>query len=194
MHNTALVERSAQIIWGAKQLGAIYPLAREGQPELRHRLPLHAVGADGRWTGSGPAGRARPHPVRAAPAARPARRRGRPRRQWHGPRGSCPRIDGVAHLPRAAGRHRHRRGGSGGGSGVRPERTGGAGGGAGLARSGRAGAHGDRVTSRRLPTSTNSRRWSTAPAGCWPTSSARRAATPARPSGWRRCPATGPSR
>jgi L-fuculose-phosphate aldolase len=26
MHNTALVERSARIIWGAKQLGAIYPL------------------------------------------------------------------------------------------------------------------------------------------------------------------------
>jgi L-fuculose-phosphate aldolase len=26
MHNTALVERSAQIIWGAKQLGTIYPL------------------------------------------------------------------------------------------------------------------------------------------------------------------------
>jgi L-fuculose-phosphate aldolase len=26
MHNTALVERSAKIIWGAKQLGAIYPL------------------------------------------------------------------------------------------------------------------------------------------------------------------------
>jgi L-fuculose-phosphate aldolase len=26
MHNTALVERSAQIIWGAKQLGSIYPL------------------------------------------------------------------------------------------------------------------------------------------------------------------------
>ncbi len=26
MHNTALVERSAQIIWGAKQLGMIYPL------------------------------------------------------------------------------------------------------------------------------------------------------------------------
>jgi len=26
MHNTALVERSAKIIWGAKQLGGIYPL------------------------------------------------------------------------------------------------------------------------------------------------------------------------
>ncbi len=26
MHNTALVERSAKIIWGAKQLGAIHPL------------------------------------------------------------------------------------------------------------------------------------------------------------------------
>ena len=26
MHNTALVERSAKIIWGAKQLGTIYPL------------------------------------------------------------------------------------------------------------------------------------------------------------------------
>ena len=26
MHNTALVERSAQIIWGAKQLGGIFPL------------------------------------------------------------------------------------------------------------------------------------------------------------------------
>ena len=26
MHNTALVERSAKIIWGSKQLGAIYPL------------------------------------------------------------------------------------------------------------------------------------------------------------------------
>ncbi|HEY1831454.1 MAG TPA: class II aldolase/adducin family protein [Acidimicrobiales bacterium] len=26
MHNTALVERSAKIIWGAKQLGSIYPL------------------------------------------------------------------------------------------------------------------------------------------------------------------------
>ena len=26
MHNTALVERSAKIIWGAKQLGGIFPL------------------------------------------------------------------------------------------------------------------------------------------------------------------------
>jgi L-fuculose-phosphate aldolase len=29
MHNTALVERSAKIIWGAKQLGGIYPLPEE---------------------------------------------------------------------------------------------------------------------------------------------------------------------
>ena len=29
MHNTALVERSAKIIWGAKQLGAIHPLPEE---------------------------------------------------------------------------------------------------------------------------------------------------------------------
>jgi L-fuculose-phosphate aldolase len=26
MHNTALVERSAKIIWGARQLGPIHPL------------------------------------------------------------------------------------------------------------------------------------------------------------------------
>ena len=32
---------------------------------------------------------------------------------------------------------------------------------------------------------------STAPAGSWPTSSARPAATPARPSGWPRCPRNG---
>jgi L-fuculose-phosphate aldolase len=29
MHNTALVERSAKIIWGAKQLGGIFPLPEE---------------------------------------------------------------------------------------------------------------------------------------------------------------------
>ena len=44
MHNTALVERSARIIWGAKQLGAIYPLPEKVNDQLRQRLPLHALG------------------------------------------------------------------------------------------------------------------------------------------------------
>ena len=47
MHNTALVERSAKIIWGAKQLGGIFPVAREGQRAVRQLLHLHAVAGGG---------------------------------------------------------------------------------------------------------------------------------------------------
>jgi len=42
MHNTALVERSAKIIW-APSSSVASSLAREGQRELHGRLPLHAL-------------------------------------------------------------------------------------------------------------------------------------------------------
>jgi L-fuculose-phosphate aldolase len=35
LHNTALVERSAKIIWGARQLGAVYPLPEEVDRDFR---------------------------------------------------------------------------------------------------------------------------------------------------------------
>ena len=43
MHNTALVERSAKIIWGVQAARRHLPAAREGQRELHQRLPLHAI-------------------------------------------------------------------------------------------------------------------------------------------------------
>jgi L-fuculose-phosphate aldolase len=39
MHNTALVERSAQIIWGAKQLGTIYPLPEKVNQNFANVYP-----------------------------------------------------------------------------------------------------------------------------------------------------------
>jgi L-fuculose-phosphate aldolase len=39
MHNTALVERSAQIIWGAKQLGTIYPLPEKVNKNFANVYP-----------------------------------------------------------------------------------------------------------------------------------------------------------
>ena len=40
MHNTALVERSAKIIWGAKQLGAIYPLPEKVNKQFAGVYPF----------------------------------------------------------------------------------------------------------------------------------------------------------
>lgn len=40
MHNTALVERSARIIWGAKQLGAIYPLPEKVNQNFANVYPF----------------------------------------------------------------------------------------------------------------------------------------------------------
>jgi L-fuculose-phosphate aldolase len=40
MHNTALVERSAQIIWGAKQLGTIYPLPEKINQNFANVYPF----------------------------------------------------------------------------------------------------------------------------------------------------------
>jgi L-fuculose-phosphate aldolase len=40
MHNTALVERSAKIIWGAKQLGAIYPLPEKVNENFANVYPF----------------------------------------------------------------------------------------------------------------------------------------------------------
>jgi L-fuculose-phosphate aldolase len=40
MHNTALVERSAKIIWGAKQLGAIYPLPEKVNQNFANVYPF----------------------------------------------------------------------------------------------------------------------------------------------------------
>jgi L-fuculose-phosphate aldolase len=39
MHNTALVERSAEIIWGAKQLGTIYPLPEKVNQNFANVYP-----------------------------------------------------------------------------------------------------------------------------------------------------------
>ncbi|HEX4175599.1 MAG TPA: class II aldolase/adducin family protein [Acidimicrobiales bacterium] len=39
MHNTALVERSAQIIWGAKQLGGIFPLPEKVNANFANVYP-----------------------------------------------------------------------------------------------------------------------------------------------------------
>jgi L-fuculose-phosphate aldolase len=39
MHNTALVERSAHIIWGAKQLGTIYPLPEKVNQNFANVYP-----------------------------------------------------------------------------------------------------------------------------------------------------------
>ena len=39
MHNTALVERSAKIIWGAKQLGTIYPLPEKVNANFANVYP-----------------------------------------------------------------------------------------------------------------------------------------------------------
>ncbi len=39
MHNTALVERSAEIIWGAKQLGTIYPLPEKVNENFANVYP-----------------------------------------------------------------------------------------------------------------------------------------------------------
>ena len=39
MHNTALVERSAQIIWGAKKLGTIYPLPEKVNQNFANVYP-----------------------------------------------------------------------------------------------------------------------------------------------------------
>ncbi len=39
MHNTALVERSAQIIWGAKQLGGIFPLPEKVNTNFANVYP-----------------------------------------------------------------------------------------------------------------------------------------------------------
>ncbi len=40
MHNTALVERSAKIIWGAKQLGTIYPLPEKVNANFMNVYPF----------------------------------------------------------------------------------------------------------------------------------------------------------
>jgi L-fuculose-phosphate aldolase len=40
MHNTALVERSARIIWGAKQLGTIYPLPEKINQNFANVYPF----------------------------------------------------------------------------------------------------------------------------------------------------------
>ena len=42
LHITALVERTAQIVWGARALGGPVPDSRGGEPELRRRLRLSA--------------------------------------------------------------------------------------------------------------------------------------------------------
>ena len=39
MHNTALVERSAKIIWGSKQLGTIYPLPEKVNANFANVYP-----------------------------------------------------------------------------------------------------------------------------------------------------------
>jgi len=40
MHNTALVERSAKIIWGAKQLGGIFPLPEKVNQNFANVYPF----------------------------------------------------------------------------------------------------------------------------------------------------------
>ena len=40
MHNTALVERSAKIIWGAKQLGGIFPLPEKVNQNFMNVYPF----------------------------------------------------------------------------------------------------------------------------------------------------------
>ena len=40
MHNTALVERSAEIIWGAKQLGGIFPLPEKVNQNFANVYPF----------------------------------------------------------------------------------------------------------------------------------------------------------
>ena len=39
MHNTALVERSAKIIWGATQLGGIFPLPEKVNQNFANVYP-----------------------------------------------------------------------------------------------------------------------------------------------------------
>ena len=102
MHNTALVERSAKIIWGAKQLGGIFPLPEKVNANFSQLLALHAVI---RGQNRRPARRAGPHVARAASAARSARRRGRARRCGAHFRAAAPHCRGTD-VPRATGRYR----------------------------------------------------------------------------------------
>ena len=65
MHITALVERSAQIIWGARQLGEVHHLPAKVDAQFRQRL---RVPADPGLSGGGrrhpgPPGRAGPDPA-----------------------------------------------------------------------------------------------------------------------------------
>ena len=104
MHNTALVERSAKIIWGAKQLGGIFPLPEKVNSTFASFGPTCGRRGE-RGHHPRPARRAGSHAARAAPTPRPARRRCGARRRGPHFGAAAPHRRG-ADLPRATGRHR----------------------------------------------------------------------------------------
>ena len=115
LHNTALVERCAQIIWGARSWARSTPCPRRSTRTSPRSTPSCGLRPDlGDGMEDRLAGSASPSMVRTRPTTRWSR--------WWctaagADSGQLPRIDGRAHLHRDPGRRRH-----GGRGGLRPPR------------------------------------------------------------------------